>query len=184
MKNRILALTLALSMSLCVPAFAAGNEITTSGGSGESVVELTAEAATFSVTVPTAMPISVAADGTVTVADNLQIVNESAGAVKVSGIDLTCIQSWGSEDYDTMDPTSMQVNMKRFAMEINGCKTTGYDAITFNASAFPVLSKTGATDNSDKLAITYNAKIAPQANAMTNFQVAQVTFIIGWNTAE
>ena len=83
-----------------------------------------------------------------------------------------------------MDPKTMQVNMKRFALEINGCKTTGYDEIVFDQEAFPVLAKKGAANDANRLPLVYHAKVAPQAVALDSFQVAQVTFIIGWNTAD
>ena len=83
-KSKIMSglLVCGLMASLAVPTFAA--DISTSGGSQEVPAVLDAEAATFSVTVPTSLPISVSATGEVTTADDVKIVNNSHGAVDYS----------------------------------------------------------------------------------------------------
>lgn len=65
--RKTLALVLALVMAVSMMAVGAtAAEVTTAGSTGEVPVKLTVEGATFSVTVPTELPISVAADGTYT----------------------------------------------------------------------------------------------------------------------
>ena len=80
-------LSMALCLSMAVTSFATDPEITSSGASASSAVTLTVAAANFSVTVPTSLPVSVAADGTVTVAGtNPKIVNSGTGPVSVTGV--------------------------------------------------------------------------------------------------
>lgn len=86
-----LAMVMALSMVACMAttAFAAdlsafdgaGVKIDATDGAGEVPVKLYAEGTTFSVTVPTSLPVSVDANGAVTVATDAKIINNSFGAV-------------------------------------------------------------------------------------------------------
>ena len=97
-----LAMVMALSMVACMAttAFAAdlsafdgaGVKIDATDGAGEVPVKLYAEGTTFSVTVPTSLPVSVDANGAVTVATDAKIINNSFGAVKVT--DLKVVGHW------------------------------------------------------------------------------------------
>ena len=99
--KKILAAILALTMvfTLGVTAFA-DNSISTAGGTSSVPVKLTTSAAVFSVTVPTAFPVNVASDGTVTVADNLEITNNSKGQIKVTGVTVTGKNGWSLVAFD------------------------------------------------------------------------------------
>ena len=96
-------LVLCLCLSVAVPAFA--TDLTTAGGNSSVPVTLTSTAATFSVTVPTALPITVAADGSVTTADDVKIINNSPGAVKVTNMTISS-DDWTEVNYDTIDAVS------------------------------------------------------------------------------
>lgn len=173
-----LALTMALSMS--VPAFAAG--IDTAGGTGQAPVTLTAEGATFSVAVPTSLPINVAADGTVATATDAKIVNNGAGAVIVTALAATGADDWELVDFDSADMAAAKVNSHKIAMEINGDKTTADDTISFTAGNWASIA--GKNDgNTDELAITYNAKVPAQSAAISDLTVVDVVFTIDWDAA-
>lgn len=182
-----LAVGMAMSMAVCANA-AEANKIGASGSSGQTMVNLTAAAATFDVTVPTGLEVDVAVDGSVTCATEAKIVNNSAGAVKVTAMSLSGTNGWASQDYDTMDVSKMKVGTKAFAFEVNGVKTTGADTVDESAvteANFPVMAKTDGVDGGDdEIAITYDAIVAPQATAITGEQMASVVFTIGWYMAE
>ena len=180
-KSRILTgvLSLVMVFSMVIPAFAV--DVDTDGGTGSVPVELTAEAATFSVTVPTALPINVAADGTVTTANDAKIINNSHGAVKVTNMTIAGQNSWVVIHYDSANMAAEKVDSKKVAMTINGDKTTGADAITFTESNFPKMDGANAADT-DELAITYDAKVPAQATELSNVTVSNVVFTIGWDT--
>lgn len=183
MKNkRIMSLLLAamLMMAMLVPASAAS--ITSSGGTGTTTVQLTAEPATFSVTLPTTLALSMDGSGNVTAATTAKIVNNSSGSVKVTNVTITGSDGWETQDYDTMDTSQMLVNSKKFALDINGCKTTGANAINFQASKFPVLAKYGASGGANETTLTYAGIVAPQADNLSNKTVANVVFTVAWNT--
>ena len=81
--RKLLSLSLALIMMLSViPVHA----IDQAGGTGTTPVELNVATPTFSVTVPTALPVNVGTDGTVTVSTNNTIENHSHGPVEVSSV--------------------------------------------------------------------------------------------------
>lgn len=194
LKRNILTgvLAVALLIGSVSPVYAAGesqskpvhstssNDITSNGGNSNVPISLTAEAATFNVTVPTSLPISVAADGTVTTSSNVKIVNNSAGRVRVTGLKITGVDAWEIVNYDNANMANEKVGSTKVAMEINGDKTTADDTITFTASNFPALNGKGATSGKE-LPITYHAKVPAQSSAKTDISVANVTFTIGWD---
>jgi hypothetical protein len=184
MKQKFLSLVIAAAMavSTLVPAYAE-TTISASGGTGNMQLVATIQAATFSVVVPTSLAITVAADGTVTTADNAAITNNSYGAVKVSNMTITASNGWSTVDYDSTNVGAEKVDSKKFALVINDCKTTGADAITFDASKFPSISgKTG--DIASSLALTYDAKVVPQTTSQTNMEAAKVIFTVTWDLAD
>ena len=58
------------------------------------MVNLDVEAPTFSVTVPTALPINVDANGEVTTSSDAKIVNNSHGSVIVTNVTVTGKNDW------------------------------------------------------------------------------------------
>lgn len=171
-----LAVIMAVSM-MAVSAMAA--DITTAGSSGTVPVTLTVPeggGATFSVTVPTVLAISVNADSTTTCASTAKIVNNSTGSVKVSGITVAGQSGWETLDFDSMIVANEKINAKRVALQINEEKTTGANAISFTADNWAAINGDGG-----ELAISYDAKVAPQVTACADQEIVQVVFTIGWN---
>ena len=112
--SKIIALCLALCMmcALSVNAFAA--EVDTSGGEGNTPVNLTTTndglvdtdgdgipdtpgtvtPTKMSVVVPTVLPMAMSEDGVVVTADNCKIVNNSYGAVRVKSVTISAASDW------------------------------------------------------------------------------------------
>lgn len=175
--SSVLALTLATAIA--VPVFAAS--ITTDGGSQTVPVELTVTTATFSVTVPTALPVTVDGTGAVTTADNVYIENNSHGAVKVTNMTIEGVGDWVICNYDSTDMTKEKAGAKKIAMSINGDKTTADDTITFTPSNFPKMDGQNPSD-SDKLKIDYSAKLPAQITEVSGETIANVVFVVGWDS--
>ena len=154
--------------------------VTGTGKSGSVPVKLTAEAATFSVTVPASLLISVDKDGVVTTPTAAKIVNNGHGAVKVTGIAIAGQDGWTTVDYDSSNMQSEKVGTKKVAFEINGEKTKGKDNISFSQLNFPKIDGKNASDT-DELKITYNAKLPAQAGGLTNANIVNVTFTVAWD---
>lgn len=181
MKNKVFSSIMALGLvvAMAIPVCAAS--ISTDGGSQSVPVELTVTTATFSVTVPTALPITVNGDGSVTTADNVYIENNSHGAVKVTGMTIEGVGDWVVCNFDTTDMTKEKAGAKKIAMSINGDKTTADDTITFTPSNFPKMDGKNDTD-SDKLKITYQAKLPAQVVELDKEVIANVVFVVGWDS--
>lgn len=125
-KKAPIFLSMALAASLmAVPAQAA---VTTAGSTGETPVTIQAEATTFSVTVPTAIPLTVKADGNVKVPTDLKILNESAGKVKVTAITATD-GTWHLTDYNGGDRANLATE-KVDANKLGLSLTAGGSAVT------------------------------------------------------
>ena len=183
-----IALALVMALSLCVPAFAA--DVTMSGNtSGEIPVKVTTEAdITFKVTMPTAFSIAVDKDGTVTTANNLQITNLSAGAVKVAGMAIAGANSWEIKDYDD-NFLSYAVNSKVYGMSILGQDTNASGGIDTDLTKF-------VNDNNDNymwagmgnaqavahntIALPYTARVAAQNTALADAVIGNVVFTVAW----
>ena len=174
--KKILTALLALTMvfALSVPAFADGGTISTAGGTSSVPVTLTTAGASFSVTVPTAFPVNVAANGTVTVADNLKIVNNSKGQIKVTSVVLNGANSWSVVDYAT-DFSKQKADTKAFGFKLQG-KNVAAGGVA-DISGF-----TAVDGNGGELPISYDANIAVQSSAMTDATIASAVFTIGWNS--
>lgn len=172
-KSKIISMFLAISMILGCMSCAWAADITTSGGSATTPVELTATALTFSVTVPTSLSVNVSANGTVTTATNAKIINNGAGPVKVASVTAEAVSPWTLDAWDASDNLSgKKVNTKEFALSIQGAgvKANGSCAAEFDSIAA-----------NDEISFTYNAHVAPQATAISGQQMAKVVFTIGWD---
>ena len=158
-----LLLTLTMVLSLSVPIFADGTEVT--GGTGTVPVTLNAEATTFSVTVPTSLPISINADGEVTVATSevTKITNNSVGPIKVTDVTTNGVNGWVVEELtNSTDYSAEKVNTKKVAIKVD-------DAL-------------GKIDGNSFKTFTYNAKAPTQSSAINNTTVANVVFSVGWDS--
>jgi hypothetical protein len=172
--NAVLA---AMMIAMMMTSTVSAAEIT-EAGTGSSDAVLTTESATFSVTVPMSLPIHVDASGTVTVSDTAKIVNNSHGAVKVTGVDVVGVNGWSVIDFDT-EVSTLKVGAKEFGFMLNGGKTVD-GALGFNQENYPVLE--GANDTaSDELVLTYDAIAAPQSTALADEKIADVVFTVDWN---
>jgi hypothetical protein len=200
--SKALALILALCvcLSLSVSAFAA--EIDTSGGSGSTPVSLSStddgtaggdpSATAMRVTVPTALPMAMSQDGDVTTATDCQIINHSYGAVRVKSVSITAASDWNLTAFgnkSTLAGEKVDSNKLGFAISIGGGQQQTTDAS--NASTQILIDApisgcymTGMGDSSgNAVSIDYAAIVTPLSSAVTNATVANVVFIVEWDTA-
>ena len=202
MKNKNLKRFFALDMALCL-AFAmmtvasASNEATSSGGSATSNVTLSSTAdgsldgdpaaTAMSVTVPTVLPIAVGTDGTVTIATDAKITNNSYGAVKVSGVSIQAAQGWHLTDFETnMANEKVDSDQVGFALTIGGGERLATSSTagtqTLLAEAIEGCYMTGAGNTAgNSVAIAYDAVVSPVSSAVTNTGVASVIFTVEWD---
>lgn len=181
MKKKFISSLLAVSMlaSMSTTAFAVweleeeDNTVKVAGSATDVPVELTVTPLSFSVTVPSVLPITVNGNGEVSVATNTKIVNNSQGKVEVKDLTVTTGGSWNLVPM-TDDFANKAVNTKDFGMSFNGA-----DAATEELeSTFAVINA-----NSEQ-AFTYDAKLAPQSEEIVSEQIASAVFTIGWSISQ
>lgn len=179
MKKRIIAGLMAVIMLMGMTSAMAAGTITTDGGTGETTVTLTAEAATFNVTVPTSLAIKVNADGTVTPPTNVAIANASPAPVKVTTVAMNK-GAWSLVAYDGFEPATEKVNAKKLAFSLTAdntaVKTGSTDATqTLGTPGWTIAAKNGS------LPITVAAKASAVSEAISTAETAAtVVFTIAW----
>ena len=201
--KKFFALTMALCLvlSLSVAASAASNEATVSGGTATSAVSLSSTAdgsiggdpaaTKMSVTVPTVLPIAVGTDGTVSVATDAKIVNNSYGAVKVETVSIQAGSNWSLTafgDKATLAGEKVDSNKLGFAITLGSGAQKATDAS--NGSTQTLLNgavegcfMTGVGDTTgNTIAVNYNAIVTPVSEAVTNTSIASVLFVIQWDS--
>lgn len=199
--KKFLSVTLALCMVFSLAAAASAAEISTNGGSGSTPVNLTttvdgsldgAVAATaMSVTVPTALPMAMAQDGSVTTADNCKITNYSYGAVRVASVSISTMGDWkltAFGDKSTLAGEKVDSNQLGFAISIGGGKLMFTDASSTTTQTLisaPIAGcyMTGVGDlTGNTVSIDYAAIVTPLSYSMSSAAIASVVFVVEWDT--
>ena len=177
----------ALLASMVVPVSVAGafyvvnpkdKSVDPTTGSASVPVNVTREAATFSVVVPTTLPISVDADGNVTTATDTAIINNSGATVAVTKVELNSQSNWTLAAYNR-DILNLPVDAKQFGLQMNiGDKTVA----TSNRGTSDILSDSlnAQIAKGQNCAVTYNALFPAQTAAVSDTQIANVVFTVGW----
>lgn len=198
--SKILSLVLALSFCLCMGVTAFAAEIDTDGGAGTTPVSLSSTkdgtiggdpaATAMSVTVPTALPMAMAQDGSVTTADNCKIVNNSYGAVRVKSVTISGANGWtltAFGDKSTLASAKVDSDKLGFALTLGGgaqVKTDNSNTASQALISAPVSGcfMTGVGDQTgNSISVIYDAIVTPLSSAVTNATIANVVFIVEWD---
>lgn len=177
-----------IASALGMSAFAA-NDVS-APGAGTTPVTVTAEASTFNVTVPTAIPLAVKADGSVTVPENVEIINNSSGPVKVTSVAMNN-SAWSMTDYNGGSRAKIaaeKVGSKKLGLSLTAkgeeeaSKTDGNQTLT--PSQWLMQGKDGGTANA-KLPITVGAIATANDTAISVAETAaNVIFTLAWDAAQ
>lgn len=147
-------------------------------GSASVPVNVTREAATFSVVVPTTLPIAVDADGNVTTATDASIINNSSAPVAVTKVELASLSDWTLAAY-SRDILNLPVDAKQFGLQMNiGDKTVA----TSKSGTSDVLSDSlnARIVKGQNCAVNYNALFPARTAAVSDTQIANVVFTVAW----
>lgn len=147
-------------------------------GAASVPVTVAREAATFSVTVPTTLPISVDADGNVTTATDAAINNNSGAPVAVTKVELASLSDWTLAAY-SRDILNLPVDTRQFGLQMNiGDKTIA----TSNSGTSDILSDSlnARIAKGQNCAVTYNALFPAQTAAVSGTRIANVVFTVAW----
>ena len=195
---------LALCMVFSLAVGACADDITASGGSATSPVNLTTTndgigggeggggtvtPTRMSVTVPTALPMAMSDDGTVVTATDCKITNNSYGAVRVASVSISAASGWNLTafgDKASLAGEKVDSNKLGFAMSIGGGAqvATASDEATQSLITAPIEGcyMTGVGDSSrNSVAIDYDAIVTPLSGAVEGANVANVVFVIEWD---
>lgn len=155
-----------------------GTSVDSATGATSVPVTVTREAATFSVTVPTTLPISVDADGNVTTATDATIINSSGAPVAVTKVELASQSDWTLAAY-SRDILNLPVDTKQFGLQMNiGNKTVA----TSSSGTSDILSDSlnARIAKGQNCAVTYNALFPAQTAAVSGTRIANVVFTVAW----
>ena len=195
---------LALCMVFSLAVGACADDITASGGSATSPVNLTTTndgigggeggggtvtPTRMSVTVPTALPMAMSDDGTVVTATDCKITNISDGAVRVAAVSISAAEGWNLTafgDKASLAGEKVDSNKLGFALSIGGGAqvATASDEATQSLITAPIEGcyMTGAGNTAgNSVAIAYDAVVSPVSTAVTNTGVASVIFTVEWD---
>lgn len=152
-------------------------EIDTAGNEGSADLKLSVEIPTFSVTVPTQLPVDVDKDGIVTTATDAKIINSSHGPVEVVDIAVNGTDGWTIVAFDH-DMSKEKVNSKKVGLKINDFTTDDAGVMDLDGNN-PVLD--GKNDaESNVLAIDYDASVSSMSDVVTDSTIGTVVFTIDW----
>ncbi len=138
--------------------------------STEAIID--AEGLLFDIVIPTKLPISVDNTGSVTVADNCVIENNSGGKVYVSNVSVSAENSWELVDFTT-DFSKEKVNLKEFGMVLNS-NVVNTDGSVLLGDSWESIDAYG-----DTLDLVYDANIAYQSQEVREV-IASVEFTVDW----
>ena len=192
---------LVLCMVFTLAVGACADDITSSGGSATSPVNLTTTnegigggdgettPTRMSVTVPTALPMAMSDDGTVVTASDCRITNNSYGAVRVRSVSISAAAGWNLTafgDKSSLAGEKVDSNKLGFAMYIGGGAqvATASNEATQSLITAPIEGcyMTGVGDTSrNSVSVAYSAIVTPLSNVVENANVANVVFVIEWD---
>lgn len=156
--------------------------VNTTTGAADIPITVTRDAPTFSVTVPTSMPISVGADGKVTTAGNVAIENNSSRSVCVKSVTINAASGWTLAKFDKDAMRNEAIDSKKLGFSMTmGPKTaaTTKDGQTETIGSYTASDVT--IDADSQLAITYDGAIPTQVNGIAaDTQAASVVFTVDW----
>lgn len=157
--------------------------VNTTTGAADVPITVTRDAPTFSVTVPTSMPISVGADGKVTTAGNVAIENNSSRSVCVKSVVINAASDWTLAKFDKAAMQNEAIDSKKlgFSMTI-GTQHTAATTTTGQSETIGSYTASDITiDAGSQLAITYDGVIPTQVNGIAaDTQAASVIFTVDW----
>ena len=153
-----------------------------SPGSGNTPITVTADASTFSVTVPTSIPLVINADGSVTAPTDVKIVNGSAGSVQVSSIAMND-GDWTLTDYNSGNRSKLaeaKVDSKKLGLSLTAAGNAASTSKDGSQTPSIDVSKWTMAGGSE-LPITVGAiATASSAKSASEVTAANVVFTLAW----
>jgi len=131
------------------------------------------DALAMKVTVPSVLPVAVSSDGTTSVANRVEIINESDYDVQVDAVVLNPSDDWRVVAMDT-DFKKVPVDTKQYGFMLNGVDFYNKDhrCLCDLWEAFPLI------EANSSLLFNYDARIAVQSTTFSDMDIGHVVFTI------
>ncbi|MBQ2726210.1 MAG: hypothetical protein IJF78_10940 [Clostridia bacterium] len=200
--KKFASIALAACMLCCASVNAFAAEVQENGGTASTPVSLYSTddgtlggnpaGTAMSVTVPTALPMAMAQNGDVTTATDCKIVNNSFGAVRVANVSITADNGWSLTtfgDKSSLANEKVDSNKFGFALSIGGGEwsaTASSDPAAQLLISAPIAGcyMSGAGNpTGNSVDVQYDAIVTPLSAPVTNSTIANVVFVIEWDTA-
>ena len=184
--RKLMSLALALVMSLALAAPAAAADVGTSGSTGAVPVTISAEATTFSVTVPTSIPLNVDANAAVTCANNLKIINNSAGPVEVTGISVQN-SAWSIVSFNGGNRSSLaseKVNSNKLGLALKPSGGTQIATTTNDTQDLTLPEDQWVIPAGGNLPFECAGIATAVSASASNVEAAKVVFTLAWKTTD
>ena len=163
--ERLLPFLLIFSLISNASAISASQiDYDTAGTLHKVPISLEAEAPLFSVSVPTNLPTYLYADGSVEVADNVTITNNSNKAIQVTDIEITPASGWNLVPYDS------NIGANEFALSINDV-TSGEG--TFEWNNFKL-------EKEEVLPLDYSIQTPDLSEGLAYTEIASLSLMLDW----
>ena len=127
----------------------------------------------FSVTVPASLSLTVSEHGAVYAADNAAIVNNSTGAVAITGVTVSTANGWTLVPFRS-NMAAAKVDSKQIGFSLNSAQS----AVTGNSESLS-LSGAWSIAKGASLPLTYDAVVSAMSQPV-NEQVLTVVFVLDW----
>lgn len=164
------------------PTVGGTTAVDTATGAADVPITVTRDAPTFSVTVPTSMPISVGADGKVTTAGDVTIKNNSSRSVCVKSVVINAASGWTLAKFDKAAMRNEAIDAKKLGFSMTMGTQTAATTTTGKTETIGSYTASDITIDADsQLAITYDGVIPTQVNGIAaDTQAASVIFTVDW----
>ena len=130
----------------------------------------------FSVTVPASLSLTVSEHGAVYSANNAAIVNNSTGAIEVTGVAVSTANGWTLAPYSS-NMANAKVDSKLIGFSINGAQSAA-SGTSENLS----LSGAWSIAKGASLPLTYDAVVSALSKPVSE-QVLTVVFVLDWTAS-
>ena len=127
----------------------------------------------FSVTVPASLSLTVSEYGAVYAADNAAIVNNSTGAIAVTGVTVSAANGW------TLVPFSSNMAAAKVDTKLIGFSLNGAQSSNSGTSENLPLSNAWSIAKGASLPLSYDAVVSALSQPVSE-QVLTVVFVLDW----
>ena len=164
------------------PTVGSTTSVDATTGAADIPITVVRDAPTFSVTVPTSMPIAVGADGKVTTAEDVTIENNGSQAICVKSIAINAATDWSLAKYDKAAMQAEAVDSKKIGFLMTIGSQTAATTIDGKSETIGSYATSDITISpSSRLTISYDGVIPAQSiDISSNTQVANVVFTLDW----